>query len=121
MPVAAKFSEQFYDKFGHEATDELVDYLNTVDRTYRSELERQNDANWARFEARLDQRFAEFESRFLALEGRVESRFLALEGRMDRLEAKMEQRFAEMKTEMLKWMFLFWLGTIGIVLALQKL
>ena len=40
MPIAAKFSEAFYQKFGHEATDELVEYLNTIDATYRSELER---------------------------------------------------------------------------------
>src|ERR1041385_1546366 len=54
MPIAAKFSEDFYERFGHRATGELVDYLNRVDSDYRSELERLNDANWARLEARIE-------------------------------------------------------------------
>ena len=112
MPIAAKFSEDFYERFGHRATGELVDYLNRVDSDYRSELERLNDANWARFEARLEQRATELEARINGVETR-------LGARIDRLEAKMEQRFAEMKAEMLKWMFLFWLGTIGIALGMK--
>ena len=28
MPVTAKLSKAFYQKLGHEVTDELVDYLN---------------------------------------------------------------------------------------------
>ena len=37
MPVAVKFSEKFYKRFGHELTDELVSYLNQIDAGYRSE------------------------------------------------------------------------------------
>jgi hypothetical protein len=105
MPIAAKFSEDFYERFGHQATGELVDYLNSIDSGYRSDLERLNEANWARFEDHLERRVTELEAK--------------LNARIDRLEAKMEQRFAEMKSEMLKWMFLFWLGTIGIVLGVK--
>lgn len=96
MPIAAKFSEAFYQKFGHEATGELVECLNTIDATYRAELERLNDLNW----------------------GRVESRITQAETRFD---ARLDQRLAELKAELLKWMFLFWVGTIGTVIALQKL
>jgi hypothetical protein len=103
MPVAAKFSEAFYQKFGHEATSELVEYLNTIDATYRGELERLNDLNWSRVESRI----AQAEARIAQAEARLEARF--------------EQRLAELKAELLKWMFLFWLGTIGTVIALQRL
>lgn len=110
MPIAAKFSEAFYQRFGHESTGELVDYLNSVDRTYRSELHELNDINWSRFESRLDQRMAQVDAGF----ARVDVRFA-------QLEAKLEQRLAELKAELLKWMFLFWVGTIGTVIALQRL
>src|SRR6185503_10114194 len=96
VPIAAKFSEAFYQKFGHEATGELVEYLNTIDATYRSELERLNDLNWTRVEDRI-----------ALVEGRLESLF--------------DQRLGELRAELLKWMFLFWLGTIGTVIALQRL
>jgi hypothetical protein len=96
MPIAAKFSESFYEKFGQAATSELVEYLNTIDATYRGELERLNDLNWSRVESRIAQ---------------VEVR----------LEARLEQRLAELKAELSKWMFLFWVGTIGTIIALQSL
>ena len=103
MPIAAKFSEAFYQKFGHQETGELVEYLNTIDTTYRAELERLNDLNWRRVESRIAQ-----------AEARLEQRYSQLEDRLER-------RLAELKAELLKWMFLFWVGTIGTVIALQSL
>ena len=103
MPIAAKFSEAFYQKFGHQETGELVEYLNTIDTTYRSELERLNDLNWTRVESRIAQ---------------VESRLNQLETRLD---DRLDKRLAELKAELLKWMFVFWVGTIGTVIALVRL
>ena len=59
MPVAVKFSERFYEKFGHDLTDEFVTYLNQIDSSYRSELRELNELNFARFDAKLEQRVAE--------------------------------------------------------------
>jgi hypothetical protein len=36
------------------------------------------------------------------------------------MEIRTEQRIAELKAELIKWMFLFWLGTVGTVLGLQR-
>ena len=38
MPVTAKLSRKFYEKFGDELTNELVDWFNQVDATYKSDL-----------------------------------------------------------------------------------
>jgi len=38
MPVTAKLSRKFYDTFGDEIANELVEWFNAVDATYRSEL-----------------------------------------------------------------------------------
>jgi len=56
MPVTAKLSRKFYEKFGDELTNELVEWFNQVDATYRSELRELNEVNYARFEATLDRR-----------------------------------------------------------------
>ena len=109
MPIAAKFSEAFYQKFGHKETGELVEYLNTIDTTYRAELERLNDLNWNRVESRIAQ-----------AEARLDQRYTQMEARLGQIEARFEQRLAELKAELLKWMFLFWVGTIGTVIALQS-
>jgi hypothetical protein len=56
----------------------------------------------------------EFKDPFEASFGRVEARMVALESRLDaRLEA--------LKAELLRWMFLFWVGTMGTVVAILKL
>jgi len=37
MPVTAKLSRMFYERFGDDLTNELVEWFNQVDATYRSE------------------------------------------------------------------------------------
>ena len=63
MPVTARLSKAFYDRFGETVTNELVDWFNAVDATYRSDLREVNELNFARFDAKLEQRFAEAEAR----------------------------------------------------------
>ena len=92
MPLTIRLSKEFYDTLGEKVADELVTWLNTVDTAYRNEFREL------------------FESNF----GRVEARMRELEARID---AKLET----LKSELLRWMFLFWVGTMGTVLALLKL
>ena len=63
MPVTAVLSQKFYEKFGEDITNELVNWFNAVDATYRGDLRELNELNFARFDARLGQRLAELESR----------------------------------------------------------
>ena len=103
MPVTAKLSRKFYETLGDEVANELVDWFNQVDATYRLELRELNDLNFARFDARVGERFAE-------LELRLERRF-----------ALLDVRFADLKAELVKWMFLFWAGTALTVIGLKVL
>ena len=59
MPVTARLSQRFYERFGDDLTNELVDWFNSVDATYRSDLKEVNELNFARFDAKLGERFAE--------------------------------------------------------------
>ena len=65
MPVTAKLSRKFYETFGDEVTNELVEWFNAVDATYRTELREINELNFARFDAKLDQRLAELETKMV--------------------------------------------------------
>jgi hypothetical protein len=69
---------------------ELVEWLNQVDSTYRSELKELNEVNFARFDAKLEQRIAELRTEIHGL-----------------------------KAELIKWMFLFWAGTALASLLLR--
>ena len=99
MPVTATLSRKFYDKFGDDITNELVNWFNQVDATYRTELRELNDLNFSRFDAKLEQRFAESDARW-------------------------EQRLGDLQARLIKWMFVFWTGTtvtvLGTTLVLLK-
>jgi hypothetical protein len=110
MPVTAKLSKRFYDVLGEDVANELVDWFNAVDLTYRSELRELNELNFARFDAKLEQRLAEF-----GAELRLELRTGLQQVRTD-LERS--------RAELLRWMFGFWVTTLigiaGLLLALRS-
>ena len=125
MPVAAKFSQEFYDRFGHELTDELVSYLNQIDSDYRSELRELNELNFARFDAKLEQRIAELRAEFRQEIARLES---SLNQSIAELRGELRVEFhtglAALETKLVRWMFVFWAGStltiLGTMLALLQ-
>ena len=75
-----------------------MNWFNAVDATYRADLRELNELNFARFDAKLEQRLAQSDAKW--------------EARWHQLDA----RLAELKSELLKWMFLFWAAT-GVALG----
>jgi len=59
VPVTAKLSKRFYDVLGEDVANELVEWFNAVDLTYRTDLRELNELNFARFDAKLEQRLTE--------------------------------------------------------------
>jgi hypothetical protein len=102
VPVTARLSKRFYDVFGEEIANELVNWFNQVDDTYRGDLRELNELNFSRFDGKLEQRIAQ-------------------------LDAKLEQRLAELRVELvkqladvksgLKWMLAFWAPTALAVIG----
>lgn len=122
MPVTAKLSRAFYEKFGDAVVNELVDWLNQVDATYRLELRELNELNYARFDAKLEQRIAEVKAELrqemAALRGHTDSGLAALEGRILARLGLIEGRFGTMEGRLVRWMFALWVATIGAALLL---
>jgi hypothetical protein len=114
MPVTAKLSRKFYETFGDDVVNELVEWLNQVDATYRLELRVLNERNFARFDAKLEQRTAELRAEFreglATFEGRMVARFGAIEGRFGTLEGRL-----------VRWMFVFWAASVASSIALIQL
>lgn len=158
MPITAKLSKKFYDTLGEDIANELVDWFNQVDATYRSELRDLNELNFARFDAKLEQRIAEVRADIAVLQGKIESQVDALnrkvdvqvgalngkidtqvdaisgkiDGQVDVLSGKidtqseslrgyMDSKIDSLRAELIKWMFLFWLGTVATMLGFVSL
>jgi hypothetical protein len=58
-PVTAKLSLKFYEKLGEEVANELMEWFNQVDASWRNDLREWNELNFTRFDAKLDHRLAE--------------------------------------------------------------
>jgi hypothetical protein len=97
VPVTARLSKRFYDVLGEDVANELVDWFNAVDSTYRADLRELNELNFARFDAKLEQRLAE-------------------------LQAGLREEIGRLRLDLLRWMFGFWATTMltlaGLTIAL---
>ena len=95
MPVTARLSRKFYERFGDEIAGEFVDWFNAVDSTYQQQLRELNDLNWERFKAELHATIAQSEARLIGKH-----------------------------SDLMKWMFIYWSGTIlslgGLMVALLR-
>lgn len=133
MPVTAKLSRGFYERFGDELTNELVEWFNLVDATYRGDLRELNELNFARFDAKLEQRLgqldAKWERRFAQLDAKWEQRFAQLEQRIVELRADLRTEFAtgltSLEGRLTRRLFGFWIAqaatTAGLVFGVVKL
>ena len=146
MPATPKLSRKFYDTFGEDVVNELVDWFNQMDATYRADLRDMNELNFVRFDATLQQRlaeadarwerrFAEFSSkwerrwaeftsewerRFAEQDIKWERRFAESDAKWERQFAALSERMAAFEARIIKWMFVMWIGTIGTLIALIK-
>ena len=90
-----------------------------------SELRDLNELNFARFDAKLEQRIAEVKADMAVLHGKVESQIDALDHKVgaqaESLRGYMDSRIDSLRAELIKWMFLFWLGTVATMLGFVSL
>ena len=96
MPVTTRLVQRLHDVLGEEATDDLFAWWQETARVNRAEIREVADLYFARFEARLEKGLAE-------------------------VRAEM----ADQRADLIKWMFIFWAGTViplaGIAIALSRL
>ena len=109
--MTAKLSRKFYEKLGDDVANELVEWFNMVDATYRSELRELNESNFARFDAKLEQRAAELRA--------------DMSVGFAHLEATLDTKLAMLETQITKRLFSFWIAqaatTVGLVFGVLKL
>ena len=116
MPVTAKLSRKFYEKLGDDVAAELVDWFNAVDATYKADLKETNELNWERFKATLYQ-----QNSSLRAELREEISTLRAELReeISSLRAELRSEMKAMQADLMKWMFIYWSGTVAAIIGMS--
>lgn len=100
MPVTARLSQLFYERLGEQIANELVDWFNAVDATYRSDLRDINVLNFARFDAKLEQRVAK------------------LDAKIETTAANLQIALEKGLKEQLRWMFAAWAALLIPIIGL---
>jgi len=86
--------------------------LNSLDDAYRTEIRDLFGSHTGQIDGRM---------------GQLERRMGQLEGRMDalllekNLNTRIDAKLSDLKASILTWTLVFWLGTMGTVVALLKL
>ena len=117
MPVTARLSKRFYEALGEDVANELVDWFNAVDATYKADLRDLIEIQAQRFRAELQQGLAETKAELRAEMGQMRAEMAQLRSDIQQSRAEGRTGLADLRAELLKWMFLFWLGTVGVTLA----
>ena len=121
MPVTAILSKKFYETFGEDVTNELVNWFNAVDATYRAELRELNESNFARFDAKLGERLAQldakWETRWAELDAKWETRWAGLDAKWEGRWGGLDAKFARLESRLTWRMFAFWAPTALAVIG----
>jgi hypothetical protein len=115
VPVTAKLSREFYDRLGEGVANELVDWLNAVDATYRADLRELNEVNFARFDAKVEQRLAEQDAKW---ERRISEVVVEMRTGFAALDARFDGKLSALRSDVVKWSFVFWATTALAVMGL---
>lgn len=107
MPVTTRLVQRLHDVLGEEATDDLFAWWQETATVNRAEIREVADLYFARFDARLEKGLAE------------------VRAEVSVLRSELRSEMAAQRADLIKWMFIFWAGTVvplaGLIVALSRL
>jgi hypothetical protein len=129
MPVTTRLVQRLNDVLGEEATDDLFAWWQETARVNRAEIREVADLYFARFEARLEKGLAEVRAEMASLKSEMNSgmaaRLAEVRSEMATQGADLRSEMAAQRADLVKWMFIFWAGTViplaGLAIALSRL
>ncbi len=99
--MTARLSKRFYEVLGEDVANELVDWFNAVDLTYRTDLRELNERNFARSTPSWSNGWPSWAPSC----------------------PEWKQELAAMRGDLIRWMFGFWVTTLmalaGLLVVLR--
>lgn len=133
MPVVA-VGEPLREKLGEEAVDSLIDLINQSLASQKNDVvgfteekfERRLSEEIGKLDNSLSAKIADVEVRLsekiVAGDKRLWERISEVETKLSKdifsVEAKLSKEIAATRSDVIKWMFIFWVGQMGIILSI---
>jgi hypothetical protein len=129
MPVTARLLQRLRETLGDEATNDLFAWVEDAGWVNRAAVREIADLYFERFEARLGEAVARLDARLeqglAQVRAEVRQEVARLEQGLAAVRAEVRADLATQRADLVKWMFMFWLGTIlplaGLMVALLRL
>jgi hypothetical protein len=125
VPVTTRLLQRLQETLGDEATNDLFAWFDEAGWVNRAAVREVADLYFDRFEVRLEQGLEGLRTTFTA---RLEQELGALRAEfrteLARESARLEAMIANQRADLLKWMFIFWAGTViplaGLIVAVSR-
>ncbi len=105
------------EKLTDEGVESLIELFN------KSEEKTKEDVialSGEKFERRLSEEISGVRSDIAILEGKLEARISEVKVKLKEETSKLRVEMASFKAEIIKWMFLFWVGQLACIAGLIK-
>jgi len=131
MPIV-KIPEILRQKLSDNGADALVDLLSEVEKGSRDnaivlveeKFERRLSEENAKLDKRITEEIAKLDKRITEIKAELTERITEEIAKLDKgiteIKAELTERIIETKAEIIKWMFLFWVGQVAVVFAIVK-
>lgn len=118
------------DKLGEDGVNELVELINSAHTDQRNEIltfveekfERHLSEEFAKLETKISNTKAALENRMSEIEAGLKSQIsenkAGFESQISETKGALESKISETKAELIKWMFIFWVGQVGVLIGI---
>ncbi|MFQ5706117.1 MAG: LA_3696 family protein [bacterium] len=129
MPILT-VGKPLREKLGDEAVDSLVDLINQSQENQKNDIlefveekfERRLSEEIGGLENRLTLRISAMDNRISEMDNSLSARIANVDNRLSAKIAAVDNRLStkisETKADLIKWMFIFWVGQVGVILGI---
>jgi len=114
VPATPKLPIRLHERLGDDAMTELLTLFSDLGAETRAEFQELRAAD-----ARLEQRVERLERQVSDVRTELTQQITDVKTELTRQIAELKPHIAGVQAELIKWTFLFWLGTIGTVLLIR--
>jgi hypothetical protein len=124
MPMTARLLQRLSDTLGEDATNDLLGFIEGERTLNRTEFRQIAESYFDRFDALLRQEGARVDGAIHGLRKDLTRLEIQLGSALAEQRAEFKAGLADQRADLLKWMFLFWAGTVmplaGLMVALSR-
>lgn len=118
MPVI-QVGKTLREKLGEEGVQELIDLINSSQQQQKEDILTFVEE---KFERRLSEEISKLRVDMVEMNQQLRSEMVEmnqqLRGEMVEQMAKLRTEISQTRAELIKWMFIFWVGQVGMILGI---